>query len=356
MGARARPSADAQLLRVATASTHHPHRLPAAFERLSTLPALAESRNRLLKVLLADAATEGDLVRAIQSDVALTIAVLRAANHLTASTRRTVSTIPDAVARLSPHGVHVLARRIAVVDFFDRQHGWSTPPDHMRLHAVAVQAMADRIAHELQYRGRDELAVISLLHDVGKLVLMEAYPSYAPGTDATAADPDARLRAERGEFGIDHALVGGVLVRRWGLPDTIARSIERHHADDDDVAAAIVKLADMLAHYTTGRTVDSGELVRTARRIRVDAAFLRSLMYEGATRTAPPRSADPCPLSPGQVRVLRALAGGKVYKQIAAELNVSVSTVRSHAHAIYGKLGVNDRAQAVLYAAERGWI
>jgi DNA-binding NarL/FixJ family response regulator len=54
--------------------------------------------------------------------------------------------------------------------------------------------------------------------------------------------------------------------------------------------------------------------------------------------------------------VLRRLAGGGVYKQIAHELELSVSTVRSHLHNVYCKLGVLNRAQAVLLATERDWV
>jgi DNA-binding NarL/FixJ family response regulator len=54
--------------------------------------------------------------------------------------------------------------------------------------------------------------------------------------------------------------------------------------------------------------------------------------------------------------VLKRLAEGKVYKQIALELQLSTSTVRTHLHNIYGKLGAVDRAQAVLMATERGWL
>ncbi len=54
--------------------------------------------------------------------------------------------------------------------------------------------------------------------------------------------------------------------------------------------------------------------------------------------------------------MLQRLAEGKVYKQIAAELDVSSSTVRSHLHRIYTRIGVADRTQAVLVATDRGWI
>jgi DNA-binding NarL/FixJ family response regulator len=68
------------------------------------------------------------------------------------------------------------------------------------------------------------------------------------------------------------------------------------------------------------------------------------------------RARLPCPLSSRELDVLIGLSDGKVYKQIARELSLSASTVRSHAHHTYRKLDVADRAQAVLLAAERGWI
>lgn len=48
--------------------------------------------------------------------------------------------------------------------------------------------------------------------------------------------------------------------------------------------------------------------------------------------------------------MLQQLSEGKVCKQIAYELVVSPSTVRTHLHNIYVKLGAVDRAQAVLMA------
>ena len=68
------------------------------------------------------------------------------------------------------------------------------------------------------------------------------------------------------------------------------------------------------------------------------------------------RRSEPCPLSARELAVLRPLAEGKVYKQIAHELGLSTSTIRTHLHNIYGKIGAVDRAQAVLMAAERGWL
>lgn len=53
-------------------------------------------------------------------------------------------------------------------------------------------------------------------------------------------------------------------------------------------------------------------------------------------------------LSGAQRRVLLALAGGDLNKQIAADLGVSEATVKAHLSAIFRKLGVINRTQAIL--------
>src|SRR5204863_371972 len=83
--------------------------------------------------------------------------------------------------------------------------------------------------------------VTALLHDIGKLVLMHAYPGYPGQVHGNARTPEERIHRERRELGVDHALVGGVLARRWGLPKAVASVIERHHADDAQGEAAFVR-------------------------------------------------------------------------------------------------------------------
>ncbi|MEA2157032.1 MAG: hypothetical protein QOE11_3172, partial [Solirubrobacteraceae bacterium] len=216
---------------------------------------------------------------------------------------------------------------------------------------------ADRLATEAGYEHRDRLMVTALLHDIGKLVLMHAYPGYPGQVHGDARTPEERLQRERRELGVDHALVGGVLARRWGLPSAVASAIERHHSEDATGEAAFVRLADMLAHYAQGDQVSPQALLKVARSVGLGPTELRSVMYDLPYPTSGrPRQIDPCPLSGREVEVLKRLAEGKVYKQIAAELQLSTSTVRTHLHNIYGKLGAVDRAQAVLIATERGWL
>jgi putative nucleotidyltransferase with HDIG domain len=334
----------------------HGRRLTQAFEALEAFPALVESRDRLLAVIEKDHVATADIVSAVESDVALSIAVLRMANRGEQGKAR-IDTAVGAVELLSPPTVQALARRLRTFDFFERASVWDAAPERFRLHALATQHAADRLAAEVGYENRDRLTVTSLLHDVGKLVLLHAYPGYPGQVHRTARTPEERVHAERRELGVDHALVGGVLVRRWGLPSTLAAPIERHHNADAEGEAAFIRLADMLAHYAHGGRVGPNEMLQAARAIGLGPEELRRVMYElPSTNTQRQRHVDPCPLSGRELGVLQRLAEGKVYKQIAHELTLSTSTVRTHLHNIYGKLGAVDRAQAVLIATERGWL
>jgi putative nucleotidyltransferase with HDIG domain len=329
--------------------------LTAAFDALESFPALAGTRDHLLAAAGRGRDSAGDMVAAIEADVGLSVTVLRAANRIPGRAPGRVESIVKAVSLLSPEALGFLAARIPAFDFFDRTSVWA--PERFRAHALNTRHAAERIAIEIGYAESDRLMATALLHDIGKLVLVHAYPDYPEKIHAGAWTPEARLRAERRDLGIDHALVGGVLARRWGFPRSVASAIERHHADDVAGEGPIVQLADMLAHQAQGEMVTPRELVRVAGVVGIDGRRLRAIMCDlPHNPSARSRRADPCPLTPSELAVVTLLGEGKLYKQIAQELHRSTSTIRTHLHNAYRKLGVYDRAQAVLLAERHGWL
>src|SRR4051794_3984105 len=306
---RPRPRGDAPYAVVGRPRNEgHGKRLTAAFEALEVFPALAESRNRLLSLIAEDRPSTGDVVRAIESDVALVISVMRLANGLDSPRRGQVESIVGSVEVLSPEAVQALASNAETFEFFERGKTWDAAPERFRLHAVAVQRAADRLAAHVEYPHRDRLLVTALLHDVGKLVLTHAYPGYPRQVHGSARTPEERLHQERRELGVDHALVGGVLARRWNLPNPVASAIERHHADDATGDAALVRLADMIAHYSQGSAVSSSELLRAARAVGFGPADLRTVLYDlPYPTTQRPRAMEPSPLSQREMDVLKRL-------------------------------------------------
>lgn len=72
-------------------------------------------------------------------------------------------------------------------------------------------------------------------------------------------------------------------------------------------------------------------------------------------RVASPPARSPLDgLTPRERDVLRLLAAGRSNKAIAAELGLTIGTVKGYVSTVLAKLGVSSRTQAALYAAEHG--
>ena len=65
---------------------------------------------------------------------------------------------------------------------------------------------------------------------------------------------------------------------------------------------------------------------------------------------------SPEALTERETEVLRLVAQGKANKQIARELSIDESTIKSHMHSILSKLNVKSRTQAALHAVHVGLV
>jgi putative nucleotidyltransferase with HDIG domain len=340
---------------VPTASGGRPD-LTSAIAELDLVPAFAPAHERLLAAIGTDGTTGGELVTAIESDTGLTVAVLRRAQSVAG--RRPSANVADAVAALSPSEIEEAVTALPRAEFPWRTSELEVLMHRSRLHAQAVARAADGLAREVQLFQRDDLLVAALLHDIGKLVLVRARPDYNDAIDARTTTPEKRIREEQLALGTDHASLGGLLLRRWGLPSKLGTTVATHHTSEaDGEVATYVRLADMIAHHSQGEPVERDKMMHLCQVCGLSANALRDVLFDlprpGGSRR---RRADPSPLSGRETEVLRALAQGKVYKDIGAELGLAASTVRSHLHNIYITLAVSDRAQAVLRATEMGWL
>ncbi len=88
----------------------------------------------------------------------------------------------------------------------------------------------------------------------------------------------------------------------------------------------------------------------TAGNGNIVAPFARTIL----THLDPQPEAEPDiqPLSPRELEVLQHLAAGLTNRQIAAEMVVTINTVKAHTRRLYAKLHVNNRTQAVARARQ----
>src|SRR4029453_16180207 len=92
-----------------------------------------------LRLVPAERISPGDVVAAVESDVALVIAVLRLANQVEGRSRGKVESVVKAVELLSPAAVQAPATPARPFDFFERSAPWGAAPGRFRLHGVATQ-------------------------------------------------------------------------------------------------------------------------------------------------------------------------------------------------------------------------
>jgi len=117
---------------------------------------------------------------------------------------------------------------------------------------------------------------------------------------------------------------------------------------DEDASAVEAIRAGAAAYLLKDARID--DLLRTIRGAGTDQVVLPAQMAARMVRPAGGHDA----LSRREAEVVHLVAHGLANKQIARELGVTVSTVKTHVSGILSKLGLASRTQLALYAARNG--
>jgi DNA-binding NarL/FixJ family response regulator len=109
------------------------------------------------------------------------------------------------------------------------------------------------------------------------------------------------------------------------------------------------------------KDVSRHELLTAVRRVLRGESILNGelatrALQRLASETAPYEGPPPERLTPREREVLHLIAEGKTNREIAAQLSLSVGTVKIHVEHIIGKMGVSDRTQAAVRAVECGLL
>jgi DNA-binding NarL/FixJ family response regulator len=154
---------------------------------------------------------------------------------------------------------------------------------------------------------------------------------------------------------------GGVeILRRLATEAPGARCLALSVSDDPEDVIAVIRAG--ARGYVT-KTISSAELVDAIRRVQDDdavfsprlAGFVLDAFAGGGGSGAVAAGGDPelDQLTPREREVLRHIARGYLYKEIAQRLGISVKTVEAHVSAVLRKLQLSSRHELSRWAVER---
>jgi putative nucleotidyltransferase with HDIG domain len=194
---------------------------------VATLPAAAE---RVLRLTEDENADPEKLREAIQSDPVLVVRILRRLNSSYYGLSQKISDIKTAINLLGMREIRNLAVMVFVSRLFQggAVHG-SYRRENLWSHSVGV-AVASRLVARVCGRGACEEAYIAgLLHDIGLILLDQTLRRHFYKVIDSIDEATPTHVIENRTLSFDHALLGGYVVRKWNLPDSVADAVTFHH-------------------------------------------------------------------------------------------------------------------------------
>lgn len=261
-------------------------------ERMGDLPSLPQTLLSIQKVATDSRSCADDLAASVLNDQALTLRVLKVVNSAFYQRRNQeqIRTVRRAVLVMGFEAVCRLALGLSVFDMMSklsRSPYLATITRHSLVCAGFARAMAEasgRVSPEESY-------VTALVHDIGKVVLLECSPADMDHVLRDLEGGVPAMEAERRRFGISHDRAGRRLAARWKLPLELQNVIGDHHDVDPlhpprdlDPLLGVIVYANAVARFTCEPAAHAREqaVTRAAARVlgipfaRVEGILLRA--------------------------------------------------------------------------------
>ncbi len=221
-------------------------------ERLPTLPFITV---KLLEATEDEFNSAKDIAKLIETDQALTAKSLKMANSAYYGRSGKISTIREAVVLIGFNAVRSTVLSISVMELFkDEKSPNDFDIEAFWLHSLACAICCKEISHKAGIPASliEEAFVCGMLHDVGKILLIQYLPEeYSKVMKYSALHKTGLAEAEKAVLGMDHSEVGSELLLRWKLPSLLSQAIAAHHQppinqDPSSKLAAIVYLSNII--------------------------------------------------------------------------------------------------------------
>jgi putative nucleotidyltransferase with HDIG domain len=203
---------------------------PWALRLLPPFPAIA---HRILALASQEDASTRQVGELIKLDPSFSAELLRFANSALFGARREVTSLTQAILLMGMDRVKSMATFVALHNMV-RGSVRIQALRKVWLHSLVTAFIAEEAARVARI-ARDSAYTTGLLHNLGTLGLMSAYPDeYTRMLEVSNDFGFDLLQTERDLFEIDHCAAGAYLAQDWNFPDELAAAIATHH--DEPVA------------------------------------------------------------------------------------------------------------------------
>lgn len=199
---------------------------------LKELPSLPTLYIKILKEIQSSDPSLKKVGDIIAQDVAMTAKVLRIVNSAFFSLPQKISNPQQATTFL---GLDILKALIIQVELFSVSSSRSRQDQvflkRLWRHSMLTGYLAREIARSVSEDKKiyDEALISGMLHDIGKLLLLET-PHYIKRVkELIKKNNCSELEAENELFGSSHAEVGAYLLSLWGFSDSMIETVAFHH-------------------------------------------------------------------------------------------------------------------------------
>jgi putative nucleotidyltransferase with HDIG domain len=216
------------------------------------LPPMPVVATKVLQLVESGKADATEISRAISADAAVSARVLKISNSTFYGCRRKIQTLSEAVVVLGHNTIKGLAVAASVKEIY-RPSGlienmlW----EHSFGAALAAQLIAGKISHV----SADEAFLAGLFHDLGKIIMnLREKEKFRQVIERCYNEMLMFEDVELTVFPYTHAELGGHVLAKWNLPESLITAVMLHHTfefpDPDDIyqrnLTAIANLADLI--------------------------------------------------------------------------------------------------------------
>lgn len=253
------------------------------------LPTMPEVLVKLNEVMADPSASAESVSAVVSKDPAVATNLLRIVNSAYYGLPVRVSSVHLAISVLGFNTTKKIALKAAVFSVFGKKREKLQQFDplafwqHAIFSGVAARSLGSN-SEVFASSHAEDLYIAGLLHDIGKIILLEkACPRYLAVLRRAAQSrrPESELELE--EFGFTHADLGSVLAIKWFLPEDLAIAIRYHHAPSRDpfhrALSSLIHVSDHLA-WNAGRPSTSGTVPPTLEHEVYDHAGLDPTQVE----------------------------------------------------------------------------